>query len=333
MPRKTIYDIAKEAGVSIATVSRVMNQSPEISEGTRERVLRIADEMGYYPQAYAQGLARQKKNRIMILVPLISNYFFMEVLAGIQNEISGNDFELTIFNVSGNGETMYSQVETIIKKHVADGYILISIHLKDEQLKNLLKYDVPLSLVDEKYGKMDSVITNNHEGIHKAMNYFINKGYSRIAFLSASKSSKPSLKRIKGYKKSLKNAGLKIDDSLIVTGNTMERDGFTEKNGYQAMKKLLNMTPLPEACFCASDIQAIGALKAMREMEINIPIIGYDDITISDYIGLSTVRQPMYKMGKQATKKLINRMDDHTREPVQTTFQPELILRRSTEVY
>lgn len=332
MPRKTIYDIAKKADVSIATVSRVMNDSPEISDKTREKVLSIADELGYYPQVYAQGLARRQKNRIMILVPVISNYFFMEVLSGIQDEISGTDLELNIFNINGSGDSIYEQIETIIKKQAADGYILISTHLDDKKLNKLLKYNAPISLIDEIYDGMDSVAVNNTDGAQKAIQYFIDQGFTDIAFISALPTAKPSTQRIEGYKRALEEVGIPVDESRIFTGDTMYRDGFSEENGYEAMKKLLAQPTLPDACFCASDIQAIGAMKAMREEGVKIPIIGYDDITISSYIGLSTIRQPMYKMGKVAAQKIMQRMNNQQTKAVQTTFPPELILRSSTDV-
>ncbi|NIV11161.1 MAG: substrate-binding domain-containing protein [Aliifodinibius sp.] len=117
----------------------------------------------------------------------------------------------------------------------------------------------------------------------------------------------------------------------MVTGDSMYRDGFSEQNGYEAMTKLLELPNPPEACFCTSDIQAVGAMKAMEEKGMEIPIIGYDDITISNFIGLSTIRQPMYDMGTLATKKLMNRMKDREADPEQKVFAPELILRSSTE--
>ena len=331
MAGSTIYDIAKKAGVSIATVSRVVNKSEGISEDTREKVLKVADELGYYPQAYAQGLARKKKNIIMVVVPVLSNYFFMEVLAGIQDEISNHDYDLNIFNVQSHGDNMFSQVENIIKRQWADGYLFISTHLRDHQLEKLKDYDMPITLIDESYEGMDSVAVDNEEGIDKAMNYFLENGLRRIGMISGLKSSKPGQQRIDGYCNALEDANLEVDEELIVTGDSMDRDGFTEQNGYEAMMKLLKMANPPEACFCASDIQAVGALKAMEEKNNYIPIIGYDDITISNYIGLSTIRQPMHDMGVLATQKLVNRMHDKDIAPTQKVFSPELILRSSTQ--
>lgn len=331
MAGNTIYDIAKKAGVSIATVSRVMNNSTEISDKTREKVLKVAGDMGYHPQAYAQGLARRKKNIIMIVVPVLSNYFFMEVLAGIQDKISEYNYDLNIFNIKSTGKSMFAQIENIIRRQWADGYLFISTHLRDHHLEALLNYDYPITLIDESYPGMDSVSVNNEEGIQKAMQFFIGRGYTRIAMVSALKSSKPGEERIEGYKRALQKAGIEIDERLIVTGNSMYRDGFSEQCGYEAMQKLLSLPDPPEACFCASDIQAVGALKAIREQQVTIPVIGYDDITISDYIGLSTIRQPMYEMGVRATEKLVDRMSSKVFKPTQDVFSPELILRSSTE--
>lgn len=333
MAGSTIYDIAKKAGVSIATVSRVVNNSDGIADKTREKVLKVADELGYHPQAYAQGLARKKKNIIMVVVPVLSNYFFMEVLAGIQDEISKYNYDLNIFNVQSNGEgNMFPQVENIIKRQWADGYLFISTHLRDNELEKLQKYDIPITLVDESYPGLDSVSVDNEKGIEQAMHYFLDNGITRIAMISAMKTSKPGQQRIEGYKKALKEAGIAFDEDLIVTGESMYRDGFSEENGYQAMSKLLEMEEPPEACFCTSDIQAVGAMKAMREKAVQIPIIGYDDITISNYLGLSTIRQPMYDMGSLATQKLMNRMKNGDAEPEQKVFDPELILRSSTDL-
>lgn len=327
----TIYDIANKAGVSIATVSRVMNQSEGIADKTREKVLKVADELGYHPQAYAQGLARKKKNMIMVVVPVLSNYFFMEVLAGIQDEISNYNYDLNIFNIQSDGDdNMYSQVQNILKRQWADGYLFISTHMRTHQLEKIQQYEVPLILIDEEYPGIDSVSVNNEEGIQKAMQYFLENGLTRIGMISALKSSKPGEQRITGYKKALLDADVSVDENLIVTGDSLYRDGFSEQNGYEAMKKLLALEKIPEACFCASDIQAVGALKAMKEEGVEIPIIGYDDITISKYIGLSTIRQPMHDMGAYATKKVIERMEDGKTKPTQKVFSPELILRSTT---
>ncbi len=327
----TIYDIAKKAGVSIATVSRVFNQSNNVSEPTRKKVMAVAEAVGYHPQAYAQGLASKSKNTIMVVVPVISNYFFMEVLGGIQDKLGELGYELNIFNVTAD-DLLFDQVEHVLKRRWAEGYLFISIHLEEEQWKQLTKFNVPITLVDEHYEGFDSVSVDNVQGAYRATKSLVEHGFRKIAMLSALKSSKPIRDRLFGYKKALEEKGISVCDELIVSGDSEYRDGFTERGGYEAMVKMLTSAEKPDACFCASDIQAIGALKAMKDMGKYIPIIGYDDIELSEYIGLTTIRQPMRDMGFYATQSLIERMKNPEKAISQTIYSPELIHRASSKV-
>ncbi|MFN1834100.1 LacI family DNA-binding transcriptional regulator [Balneola sp. MJW-20] len=326
----TIYDIAEKAGVSIATVSRVFNKSANVSAKTRKKILEIAEEVGYHPHAYAQGLASRKTNTVMVVVPVISNYFFMEVLGGIQDKLAEQNYELSIYNITGKKDT-FTQVEHVLRKRLAEGYLFISIHLDNEKWTQLKKYNVPITLVDEHHDSYDSVSVDNKQGAYRATKSLINEGFTRIALLAALKSSKPISDRIEGYKKALLENDIPFRKELIVSGDSDYRDGFTERSGYEAMIKILTMDPLPDACFCSSDIQAVGAMKAMQDADIEIPIIGYDDIELAEYIGLSTVRQPMKDMGFFATQNLIDRMNNPSKAISQTIYTPELIIRSSTD--
>lgn len=327
----TIYDIAKKAGVSIATVSRVFNNSGNVSDKARNKVLSVADEMGYHPQAFAQGLASRKSNTVMIVVPVISNYFFMEILGGVQDKLSDMNYELSIFNISPNKD-LKKQVEHVLKRRWAEGYLFVSIHLPDKDWQDLKKYKVPITLVDEYFEGFDSVSVDNAQGAYRAVKALYEYGNRKIAMLSALESSKPIKDRLKGYKKAFEELELPFDGKLVVKGDTMNRDGFTERAGYEAMMKMLKMDPVPDACFCASDIQAVGALKAMQDANKFIPIIGYDDIELAEYMGLSTIRQPMREMGFFATQNLIDRINNPDKTISQTIYTPELITRSSTKV-
>ncbi|MDR9415847.1 MAG: LacI family DNA-binding transcriptional regulator [Gracilimonas sp.] len=327
----TIYDIAKKAGVSIATVSRVFNNSAKVSDKARKKVLSVADKMGYHPQAFAQGLASRKNNTVMVVVPVISNYFFMEVLGGIQDKLSELNYELSIFNISPNKDVQ-EQVEHVLKRRWAEGYLFISIHLEERKWERLQKYNVPITLIDEHYSGFDSVSVDNAQGAYRAAKKLFSQGYERVAMLSALATSKPIRDRLIGYKKALSEFDLPFEKELVVTGDSMNRDGFTERAGYEAMKKILTMEPMPDACFCASDIQAVGAMKAMQDSGKNIPIIGYDDIELAEYMGLSTIRQPMRDMGFFATQNLIDRMNNPEKAISQTIYSPELIVRSSTQL-
>jgi LacI family transcriptional regulator len=326
----TIYDIAAKAGVSIATVSRVFNQSTSVSQKTRNKVLKVAESVGYHPQAYAQGLASKKLNTIMAVVPVMSNYFFMEILGGIQDKLTQLGYELSIFNVTGTGDSFFEQVEHVIRRRAAEGYLFISIHLNPDQWDKLQKYPVPITLVDEFYDGFDSVSVDNVQGAYTATKTLLDAGYKRVGMISALESSKPIKDRIKGYRLAFEESEIPLDSKLIVCGDTDYRDGFTERGGYTAMQQMIELHSEVDACFCSSDIQAVGALKAMEDLELSIPLIGYDDIEISEYIGLSTVRQPMRDMGSIATQTLLDRMKNEGKAISQTMYSPQLILRKST---
>lgn len=328
---KTIYDIAKAAGVSIATVSRVFNKKGRVKKETRQRVLQVADELGYHPQVFAQGLARKMKNSIMMFVPIMSNHFFMEVLGAIQDKLTDQNFELNIVHITPN-EDVFTQVEYQLKRRWADGYLFVSLHFDRDQWKVFHKFNVPISVIDDSNSLFDSVSVDNIEGSYMATEYFINKGCQRISYLTAFPNAIPVQQRLKGYQKALEDNNIIFDKTLVQRGDDMSRDGFTERSGYQAMKKLLNLEPLPDACVCASDIKAIGAMKAMDEANSKIPMISYDNLTIAEYIGLSTVHQPIYKMGIKATESLIQRIEDPSLQPTKTIYKPELIIRSSSNI-
>ncbi len=327
----TIYDIAREAGVSIATVSRVFNNNPNVNSVTRERILKIAQERGYHPKAIAQGLARRHTKTIMALVPMLSNYFFMEVLAGLQDRISDSDYDLHIFNIKGftTADELHDQLEYVIRKGQADAYILISCHLRDEQWKSLLKrYKSPTVLVDEHHDGFDSVSVDSVQGAYLATKYLLDEGYQRIGVIAASEGSKPIQDRVSGYCKAMTEAGLSKEDARIYRGDDTYRDGFSEMGGYQAMRKILEDPYGPDAVFCTSDIQALGALKAMQDVGRSIPLVSFDDIQIAHFLGLTTMRQPMYEMGTLAIEYLLERLEgDSQSPPKNTVFLPELIVR------
>ncbi len=328
----TIYDIAREAGVSIATVSRVFNDSNCVTQKTREKVLAIADKLGYHPRALAQSLARKKTRIITVIVPVISNYFFMEVLAGMQDKIADYDYDLQIFNVK-IADNLLNQADHIMKRGWGEGYVVISVHLGDSEWELLRKYGVPVVLIDEYYSGFDTISVDSIEGAYSATSHLIEQGYRSLGMICAKPDSKPIVDRVLGYRRALEDAGIMVDSQMIVTGDDMERDGFTESNGYQAMSKLLTLDNPPDACFCASDIQALGAIKAMKDYDLRIPIIGFDDLEFSEYVGLSTMRQPMYEMGSLAIEKIVERIENKDTDITHTVFSPDLVLRASAPAY
>lgn len=328
----TIYDIAKAANVSIATVSRVFNNSNSVSPKTKKRILDVAKFMGYQPKAFAQGLARKNSKMIMVLVPVISNYFFMEVLAGIQDKLNDFEYDLNIYNLNASheGDDLINQIDYVINRGMADGYLLVSVHHQEEYWENIKFKTTPIVLIDEFHPEVDSVSVDSVEGAYSATTHLLNSGYKKIALISADPTSKPMVDRKNGYKRALEDAGKMLDEKLIITSGSMYRDGFSEENGYNAMADIIKNYKDVDAVVCASDIQAFGALKAMKDLKKRIPIIGFDDIQIASFIGLSTMKQPMYEMGSLALEKLIQRIQQPEKLVTHTVFSPEIVIRESS---
>lgn len=324
----TIYDIAKEAGVSIATVSRVLNNSASVSTSTRDRVLAVSERLGYHPDALAQGLAKKRTRLITAIVPVLSNHFFMEVLAGMQDKLQDYDYDLNIYNVKV-GDALEDQVEYMVKRGTAEGYVIISIHMSDAKADLMRRMDVPMVLIDDYHPHFDSVSVDSVEGAYQATRHLCEQGHRRIAMIAANPSSKPSNERMRGYRQALADFGLGVDEALIQSGEDLNRDGFTEQNGYDAMNRLLSAPQPPDACFCCSDIQALGAIKSMRDHGVHIPLIGFDDIKFSEFVGLSTMSQPMYHMGFMAIEKLIRRIEQPDADITHTVYSPKLVVRNS----
>jgi len=327
----TIYDIARQADVSIATVSRVFNDSAKVSKATRDKVIAVAKEAGYHPQGFAHGLASRKNNIILAVVPVLSNYFFMQVLAGIQDKISEYNYELYIYNIKPN-EDKLEQIQQLLRRKWAAAYLMVSIHLPDSKWKHLLEFDDPITLVDDSFREIDSIYVDNVHGAEVATQYLLNKGYLNPGMILPNRDSKPAQDRLEGFNNIIDKYHIRISPHNVVTGDTDYRDGYNEQNGYEAMQKMLALDTVPDACFCSSDIQAVGAMGALREAGESMPIIGYDDIKVAEYLGLSTISQPMYKMGEKAVEQIVQRIENPEQDLLQYVFPTELVKRSSTEI-
>ncbi|MEM8556870.1 MAG: LacI family DNA-binding transcriptional regulator [Bacteroidota bacterium] len=330
----TIYDIADRAGVSIATVSRVLNRHPRVSEKTRARVFSVAEELGYQPHVSARSLARQNTQLVAAVVPMMTSYFFMEVIRGIQDRLASSEYDLLVY-ASRSMEAMDDQMRRAAQKGRADGVLVCSTPLDDRQVDYLSSVDVPCVLVDAFHGAFDSVSVDNRRGGYVATQHLLAQGYRRVALIMAHPHSVPARDRREGYEAALAEAGLDLDSQLVHTSaddDTMH--GYTRESGYTAMNALLALPDPPDAVFAASDVQALGALKALREAGLRAPsdlaLCGFDDIRTSAYVGLSTVRQPMYEMGKLAVEKLRRRLDQPNLPPSHTSFAPRLVMRETT---
>ncbi len=331
----TIYDVAKKAGVGIATVSRALNDNPHILPETKTKVLEAVKTLKYSPHVYARGLAGKKTQTISVIVPILASNFYYGIISGIQKKAREQNYDLILYSVDGKNRLSFFLDKILLEKKV-DSVILVSMRISDSYARKFNKSSTPLILVDSYHPKVDSIITTNESGAYSATKHLIDLGHKDIGFIVGKLSSIPAQQRYEGYVKALKDFDLKLNDTNIIECESPEFiDGFSEKAGYQAMKKLLSeCVRRPTAVFLSSDIQAIGAMKALREQNIKVPgdisIVGFDDIELSNYLGLTTIRQPIEEMGSFAVQKLFEKRNSEDHTVLKKIFQTELVIRNSS---
>ncbi len=329
----TIYDIAKAAHVGIGTVSRVLNNHPNVSLATRTRVLNVANRLNWQPHPYARGLARQKTNTILAVVPFFSTYFFVEVLRGVQTKLGQMEYDLILYGISDP-----HHVDELLKRNSlrmrVDGVLFLSMAIPERFVEQYSHLKVPIVLVDTKRHDLDSVFVENVNGARTATKHLIALGHRRIGMLNASLRSQPAQERLEGFTLAMQEAELSIDPHLTVSSSSTILDGFTRESGYELMKDLLNLgTERPTAVLVASDIQASGALWAIEEAGLHCPddiaIVGFDDIELAGHLRLTTMRQPMFDMGVLAGRKIEERINGSTEPPSSIPLVPELVVRET----
>ena len=335
----TIYDIADRARVSIATVSRVFNGHPRVSEATRQRVFSVAEDLGYEPHASAQSLARQNTQLIAAVVPMMTSFFFMEVLRGLQDRLDASDYDLLVY-ASRTLDKVDGQLGRAVQRGRSDGLLLVSTPMTPDRARRLAASRRAVVLVDSFHEDFDSVSVDNRRGGEIATGHLIERGHERIGLLLPVEASVPARLRRAGYEDALTAAALPVDPELIVSADwDHDHHGYTRYAGYRGMQLLLERfadrpDEGPTAVFVAADTMAFGALRAIQEAGLDVPgdveVVGFDDVAASAYVGLTTLRQPMYEMGKLATEALLRRLDAPDTPPSHTVFAPRLVVRETT---
>jgi len=331
----TIYDIAEKAGVGIGTVSRALNNSPQILPETKARILKIVKELNYKPHALARGLARKKTGSIAVIVPFFMTQFFVAMLKGIQRELNRHSYDLILYCVDGPKRLIRFLKRTLEEKRV-DGVILCSLLIDDNYAQKFLTSKVPIVLVDSFHASLDSISIENEAGAYQATLLLIEKGHRKIGMINASLVSRPAKLRLKGFCRAIEEANLEFNQKYVVTGEQSEEShGFSKEAGAQAIHKLIQLgTDRPSAVFIASDIQAIGAIQVLKKYHIKIPeeiaIVSFDDIELAEYFGLTTMRQPIYEMGQMAVKRLVAKISSKASGLFIKKIDPQLIIRESS---
>lgn len=305
----TIKDIARKANVSTTTVSKVINNYPDISPETKKRVLKIIDENNYRPNANARSLSMNKSYSIGIFFKDHHNSglrhpFFRDIIYGLEQEFCDFGYDLVLFSSKWGDNFKY--VEKCRHRKV-DGTVLMGMLKNDNDLEELIKANIPTVFIDLdiKSENATYVMSDNVKGAQKAIEYLYKLGHRKIGMIMGEKVTKPAQDRTKGYKKTLKKLNLPFKENWVVEG------GFSEDGGFASMTKILNLNKHPTAIFCHGDEIAIGAIKAIHKSKYKVPddfsIVGFDDIEISRYINpkLTTIQQNKFKMGKKAAEQLI----------------------------
>ena len=328
----TIYHVAERAGVGIGTVSRAINNSGSISPRTKEKVLAVVKELGYRPHASARGLARRRTNTIGVIVPFFTGYFFVELLRGIQGEVSRHQYDLILYSVDEtNKKEMF--LRKVLQERKVDGLLLISLEMTNNEVWELCRSRLPVVLVDSYHPDLDSVTVENRRGAYVATQHLIRLGHTKIGMIDGHLKSSPARVRLEGYKNALQDHDIAFNENyLVISDYITGEDGFNREAGYQAMKQLLLLgNKRPTAVFVSSDIQAVGVMKAIDENGLKVPediaIVGFDDIELAQYIGLTTMRQPMFEMGKLAVDRLVECITDVVTNGFKKVFHTSLIVR------
>lgn len=329
----TILDVAKLAGVSTATVSRVINSPEAVRESTREKVRHAMGVCNYKYNALARGFVTKKSNTIGLIIPNINNPVFAESTRGVQDYADSNKMQVILGNTYYQYEQEEGLIRTLREKQV-DGFIITTTNPRGAVLNSLLEEKVPFVLLYStiKKGPFSAVGVDNFKGGYLATEHLVKLGHRRIGMVAGEFSiSDRSLHRWHGYKQCLKDYNIAYDKNLLSQTN------YSLHGGKVAMKKMLTLQKRPTAVFCSNDYMALGAMKGARQCGLSLPedmsIVGFDDIQIASYVvpGLTTIHQPAYEMGKQGAKLLFRLMEEKLGKPVQTMLESSLVIRGSTQ--
>jgi len=329
MNRVNIRDVAKRAGVSIATVSQVLTNASysRISQKTKMKILKIAKELDYTPNILARGLITRRTSFIGVLIPDIVNSFFPDILQGIENILIEKDYSMILCTYDKNYDKEKKYLKLLIKKNV-DGIIWAP----SKNIKNLYKEFIPwkqkiILICYDSYKYFTALHPNNKLGGYLATEYLIKKGCKNIAHLSSSKVDIAGSERFKGYKKALIKYGILFKKEMVMEGD------YTLEWGYNNTKKLFSQGLNPDGIFACSDIVAIGAITYLKEKGYKIPddikIIGYDDIPIASLVSpkLTTISQPKIETGQKAVQMIFDMLNK--KQVASQTLTPHLIIRES----
>jgi LacI family transcriptional regulator len=332
----TIHDIARKLKLSASTVSRALNDNPVISEATRCLVKRIAEEMGYRPNTLAANLRTKRTNTIGVIVPLINRHFFSSVISGVEEVAYNRGFAVTISQSNDNFEKETKIIQALFANRV-DGLIL-SIGMETntiDHIKLFSERNIPIVFFDRIVDEIEAhkIVVDDYGGAYRATKHLISQGAKNIAHIGGPLHLKIYEYRQKGYCNALIEAGLEVNESLIVN-NSLSRE-----EGTFSIQKLLKNEVIPDAIFCANDTTALSVIIYLKEIGLKVPediaIVGFSNEPFSEVVtpSISTVKQPGFMIGQKAAQLIIQQILQHNEPPdYKTIVMPtELIIRDSSK--
>ncbi|HXW91691.1 MAG TPA: LacI family DNA-binding transcriptional regulator [Terriglobales bacterium] len=328
----TMRQIAERAGVSIGTVSHVINQTATVRPQLRERVIEAIRSMGYQPSALAQGLRKNRTNMLGMVIPDITNPFFPGVVRGVEDVAYKRSFRVILCNADNDSFKEASYVRELRSYHIA-GLLIIPAVGGDiaSHLRTYASASVPVVCMDRVPDgwKGDAVLVANREGAYLATRHLIQAGHRRLAIIAGPLGLTNADERLKGFRRALKEARIEIEPEFV------REASFDTESGYQAALQLLHMLPRPTAIFACNDLMAFGVLQAARELGLRCPedlsIAGFDSLELTKFTAppLTSVYQPGYQLGATAARLLMQRIDGLRSAPKRVLLPTELKKRNS----
>jgi LacI family transcriptional regulator len=327
----TIHEVARRAGVGVGTVSRVLNGNPSVRDRTRERVQQAIDELDYRPSHAARNLALGRTLMIGVLMPFVTHRSAIERIRGVVERLASTPYDLVLFDVESPSrrDELFRKVAD---RSRIDGLLVVSIPPHDAEVERFSRARLPVVLVDTHHPRLAHVVVDDRGGGQLAVEHLLDLGHRRIGFVGdlpdAQFGFRASIDRLDGYREALRSADVSIDERLI----RLTEFGH-EWAGAAATELLRSETP-PTAIFATSDTQALGVIDAVTRAGVRVPdqvsVIGFDDIDIARYAGLTTIRQPLEDTGTCGVDALLELLAETTTIPTSHELSVELVRRRTT---
>lgn len=327
----TIYNVAELAGVSISTISRVLNSPDKVNVKTRKRVMEAIDRLGFIPRAEARAHALQSANRIGVLTPFFTAPSFVQRFRGVASALSKANYELVIYPVD-SVDRLQGYISSIPLMRTIDGLIIMSLSLSDQDAQRLSNNGMETVLIEYSHPKLNSILIDNEYGGRMAAEHLMSKGHTLLAFLGDIEPPEkyafhPVKSRLQGFKRALQEAGISLSNPYIRSAS------YSQEEIKKTARELLTLPSPPSAVFAASDIQALSVMKVARQLNIRIPqdlaVVGFDDIDVAEHVDLTTIRQHLDESGRLAAEILLAQIGQPNR-PLQHINLPLSLSERLT---